>query len=339
MQELVEISKYAGMREDLIQAGGGNSSMKLNEREMLIKASGYQMADIQEGSGYSKVDYAMLNRFFAETPLAQITLDDEGTLISQCTLEGKRPSIETFLHSITDRITLHTHPMVVNCLATGEMSQLKALFPDALFVDYATPGIELAKAYFTAFQKSGKTACPLIFLKNHGMVVSGQTAQEVIAATEEVVCTLEKALQLNLGKHHVCTEIYNAYPHIGNDIIVLLNHQELKTLLAAGKRFTYDFCPDCVVYGGKRLLELTNAQPMAQQIVKHEEQFGAPIVMQYHGELYVRASSVKKAKEIESVLAFAAGVLLSGQPVELLSEENVNRILNLDSEKYRQTLK
>ena len=50
IKQFVYMSKYAGMREDLIQAGGGNSSVKLDGCKMLIKASGIQLADItQEG--------------------------------------------------------------------------------------------------------------------------------------------------------------------------------------------------------------------------------------------------------------------------------------------------
>ena len=55
IKELVEISKYAGERLDLVQAGGGNSSVKLDNGQMLIKASGYSLSEVVEGYGYSKV--------------------------------------------------------------------------------------------------------------------------------------------------------------------------------------------------------------------------------------------------------------------------------------------
>ena len=46
MNGFLFISKYAGMREDLIQAGGGNTSYKESDEKMYIKASGVQLADI-----------------------------------------------------------------------------------------------------------------------------------------------------------------------------------------------------------------------------------------------------------------------------------------------------
>ncbi len=53
--DLTELSKYAGERFDLVQAGGGNSSVKLDNGEMLIKASGYSLSDVNENQGYSRV--------------------------------------------------------------------------------------------------------------------------------------------------------------------------------------------------------------------------------------------------------------------------------------------
>ena len=43
---LVEISKYSGMREDLVQAGGGNTSVKDGEY-MYVKASGCQLQRLE----------------------------------------------------------------------------------------------------------------------------------------------------------------------------------------------------------------------------------------------------------------------------------------------------
>ena len=57
MNEFIRMSRYAGMREDLIQASGGNSSYKVSAEKMLIKASGYQLADITAEQGYAVIIY------------------------------------------------------------------------------------------------------------------------------------------------------------------------------------------------------------------------------------------------------------------------------------------
>lgn len=55
MKGFVKISKYSGMREDLVQAGGGNSSFKISDDKMVVKASGFQLADVTEEDGYALV--------------------------------------------------------------------------------------------------------------------------------------------------------------------------------------------------------------------------------------------------------------------------------------------
>ena len=154
INELIKISKYAGMREDLVQAGGGNSSVKLGSHEMLIKASGCLLGEMGESFGYSKVDYAIIANFLEEHSAINISEEDGKACLYSAILEGKRPSIETFLHSITDKITLHTHPATVNVLTSrkGGMNTLQKMFQDALFVDYATPGIKLAQMYYSQYK-------------------------------------------------------------------------------------------------------------------------------------------------------------------------------------------
>ena len=55
LNKLIKLYKYAGERFDLVQAGGGNSSVKLENGEMLIKASGFILSDVEINNGYSKV--------------------------------------------------------------------------------------------------------------------------------------------------------------------------------------------------------------------------------------------------------------------------------------------
>ena len=64
MNGLIQISKYAGMRNDLAQAGGGNTSVKIDDQVMLVKSSGYQLADVNRDSGCMKVDYWRFVAYF-----------------------------------------------------------------------------------------------------------------------------------------------------------------------------------------------------------------------------------------------------------------------------------
>ena len=109
MKGFVKISKYSGMREDLVQAGGGNSSFKISENKMAIKASGYQLADITETEGYALVDVKSIrNAFFGADSLELLTDEDGQDILNNALIEGEKPSIETFLHSMSGKYTLHS---------------------------------------------------------------------------------------------------------------------------------------------------------------------------------------------------------------------------------------
>jgi rhamnose utilization protein RhaD (predicted bifunctional aldolase and dehydrogenase) len=122
INELVEISKYAGERFDLVQAGGGNSSVKFDNTEMIIKASGYLLSDVNDSSGYSRVCTDKIAKIIKNKNI--VNEDDKrkrefltSQLVKDATIDKiNRPSIETLLHSFLHKYTLHTHPIVVNML-------------------------------------------------------------------------------------------------------------------------------------------------------------------------------------------------------------------------------
>lgn len=350
INEFIEISKYAGMREDLVQAGGGNSSVKIDKNRMLIKASGFQLADITVESGYSTIDYSIIVDFFNNIILDDITDKYEKQLLNDSLIDGPRPSIETFLHAITDVFTLHTHPMLVNVLTSreGGMEILKELFPEALIVDYATPGIKLAKEYFKIYKEhctESQKKFDIIFLKNHGLIVSSKNADDVIRKTEEVLLKIEKYLSVNMSKYHSSTLIYNKLKQILNDtgkIVYLSNDLNIKNSLSIFKDslWKFWFCPDCLVYCGKRPLVLKKDFDI-EDIKNYNCNYCKPIIIYYENNIYIYATNIKKAKEIESVLSFSAQVACLNKDfkIDLLCEEEQNFLLNWEVEKYRKNLK
>ena len=55
--DLVNVSNQLGLMPDLIQGGGGNTSVKIEEGVMAIKASGYLLRDLKYESGLSYVNF------------------------------------------------------------------------------------------------------------------------------------------------------------------------------------------------------------------------------------------------------------------------------------------
>lgn len=345
MNEFVKISKYAGMREDLVQAGGGNSAFKITPDRMAIKASGFQLADVTETTGYAIVNPQVVRDAFLNCEnLECMTEEESKKILSAAFVEGARPSIETFLHSISGRYSLHTHPIVVNALAcrTNGEAVIKELFPDALIVPYATPGVSLAKAYFMeykAYRKLHDSEPRYVFLMNHGLLVSADSAEEVIALTEEVTKRIETYLGVDYSAYHEMSRIDVLF----DDGITWLVSD--KHVIDASERlggtWEHYFCPDCVVFLGKKIYVTNGNEIDKSDFDIFVEKNGYPTIVYFKDNLYIHADSVKKAMETQSVLSFSAQVMSLNQGVEcsLLPEEEKNFLLNWDAEKYRKNMK
>lgn len=345
LQQFVKMSRYAGMREDLVQAGGGNSACKMCDDKMLIKASGFQLADVTEKSGYAVMKHSIVREAFLNCKeLKSMTESDSKKIIADAFIEGFRPSIETFLHSITGKYSLHTHPIVVNaitCRKDGE-KVLRQLFPEAMVISYATPGVELAKIYFSSYKEyivtNGKEP-ECVFLMNHGLLVSGENADSVINITERVIRIIEEYLEVDNSSYHYVTALSHLYD---NGVIWKVTD---KNIIEAQKRLgrVWDsgFCPDCVVFLGKKMFEIKSKEINKEDFLKFVMKYGYPTIILYESNLYIHADSVKKAQEIQSVLSFSAQVMClnAGSECVFLQDEEQNYLLDWDAEKYRREMK
>lgn len=330
------------MREDLVQAGGGNSSFKIDDNRMVIKASGYQLSDLTTETGYATVNYRLIRDDFLNSDhLEMMNDEDSKDIMKEAFLEGGRPSIETFLHAVSGRYTLHTHPIVVNAMTcrVGGMERLSELFPDALIVPYATPGVELAKEYFKAIRKSKDQIKNLnvVFLQNHGLVVSAETADEVIELTENITKTIERELKCNYESYHRLTNLWYDFPQkivwLVTDSNILNASDELNGI------WNHTFCPDCVVFLGKKILCLPDQYDKGE-IESFIEKYGYPVMINWHGDYYLVADSVKKALDTQSVMSFSAQVMLLNKDAKcsFLTDQEQNYLLNWDAEKYRRNM-
>ena len=107
LADFVRLSHAAGCRADYVQGGGGNTSVKLENGLMAIKASGYRLADIQTDDGYAVLDYQAIQRFYQENEPESFS--DVEAAGSGCAkentkaiegLKALRPSVEAGFHSV-----------------------------------------------------------------------------------------------------------------------------------------------------------------------------------------------------------------------------------------------
>ena len=72
LKDLIHVSNEVGKDPDLIQGGGGNTSVKTGEGRMYVKASGTALKDMCEGAGYRLVDLEQCLAIVDDSALAQM---------------------------------------------------------------------------------------------------------------------------------------------------------------------------------------------------------------------------------------------------------------------------
>jgi len=349
IKDLVEISKYAGERFDLVQAGGGNNSVKFDNGEMIIKASGFLLSDMDKNSGYSRVDTKKIANIVKNANIASESDKRKrealaSTLAQEATLDKtNRPSIETLLHSFLYKYTLHTHPVVVNMVVVRSDFReiLNLLFENIAIVEYQTPGIELAISLNEELKKFEQLP-NIIFLQNHGLIVTSDNKSDIKKLTEYVIDKIEKFLKVNMSRFKLTNEISYLFNSLeeSENISYLSSDEYLNRLVSDKKElfFRTPFCPDSLVYCGISCCEIKNLFDIESIEEYKHRYFEMPKVVIFEDKLFFRAINIKKAKEMEEVMKFHIMVLEQNSNINFLELEELAYLGNWEAEKYRQKI-
>jgi len=350
-QALQQISFFAGNRFDLVQAGGGNTSVKLDDHRMLVKASGINLTQVTLDSGYVAVDYIFIRTFLSGFSLTKLdkkqreVVANESMQSSKLSANGK-PSIETFLHAMLSTYTLHTHPVSVNILASqGNWKEaLSDIWPDAIFVPYQTPGIDLAMAMsdeLNAYVVIHGYFPKVVFLQNHGLIVSSNNSTEVIRLTNQVSKAIEQHLKLDLQRYRNITTLQKLLSQVvtQDTCIICSDDSVITSLIMKEKKEAaiWPFCPDTLIYCGVRpvFLDSIDDQTSIQNYVDLYKEL--PKVLVLNQQVYFCANSIKKAKEAEELLKFHLLVVSqSPDSIRRLTLAEVAYLSNWEAEKFRQ---
>jgi rhamnose utilization protein RhaD (predicted bifunctional aldolase and dehydrogenase) len=195
LELLAEVSRKLGGKIDYIQGGGGNTSLKNTDGLMYVKASGCTLKDVSVAKGFVAVNYALLRNELKSCE----TESDYNELLAHSIVDGDnevRPSIETGMHACLGNCVLHTHSVWSNLITCSENGRniAAALFPSSIWLDYATPGVTLARSVTQLL--SGQESRTVFFLQSHGLVVSADSVNEAYDLHEEVNHSIKKFFNL-----------------------------------------------------------------------------------------------------------------------------------------------
>ena len=361
LQEFTRMSQTAGSRSDYVQGGGGNTSAKLDDTLMAIKASGFQLGQIEPGNAYAVIDYPALRGFYqGQEPSQFDDVEKAGSAAAKAatrTFDGLpvlRPSVEAGFHALLDTFVLHTHPVYGNlltCAAEGPQIAAEVMASTGAnfaFVPYINPGAQLTFAIQAARQAAAKEGVlpKVIFLQNHGVIVTGPTAQFCLDLHDQVNAAI--ASYFSTGKQDwPVLEVVPASFCVGDETNTAYRsnsawlQNELKTQAWALEDFTVKaLYPDQLVFlaGQVAVAETGSLENFA---VSGPAAVAKATIFRQSGEVLYTCSA-NEAQTIEETLAAVLfihkQVKARGLAISPMSEAGKSFIANWESEAYRKSI-
>jgi len=203
----VYASRLLGRDKSLVLHGGGNTSVKLRERNLFgeheevlyVKGSGWDLETI-EPEGFTPVALAPLRRLATLPALGDREMMNElGTRLLRA--GAPSPSVETLLHAILPHQYVdHTHADAILSLggAPDGEKRVRDLYGDeAVVIPYVMSGFKLAARCAQEFPKqAGKRTIGMVLL-SHGIVSFGADARESYERMIRLVSMAEDYLERN----------------------------------------------------------------------------------------------------------------------------------------------
>lgn len=192
-------SRLLGADKDLVLHGGGNTSVKVREKDhtgrtvevLRIKGSGSDLSVITE-KGFTGLRMADLLSAGNTDSMDDTTMVD---FLSKSKLDPREPSpsVESFLHAFLPyRFVDHTHADSIIALTNTDLTDedLRRSLGNVVVLPYVPPGFKLAKALLTRIEEIKKADG--VVLRKHGLFTYSDSAEESYKMHIDIVSRAEK---------------------------------------------------------------------------------------------------------------------------------------------------
>ena len=184
----VYTSRLLGRDSSLVLHGGGNTSVKIIEKNIVnleeeilyVKGSGWDLEFIEkEGFSPVRMDH-MLNLSKLDSLSDPQMVNELKTQLTNAS--SPSPSVETILHAaLPFKFVDHTHADAVVTITntlTGE-ERIREIYGDrVVIIPYVMPGFDLAKEVVRIFSEQSSDKTEGMILMNHGIFSFGENAKE-----------------------------------------------------------------------------------------------------------------------------------------------------------------
>jgi rhamnose utilization protein RhaD (predicted bifunctional aldolase and dehydrogenase) len=289
---------------------------------MWIKASGTWLRDAAARDIFVPVNHeALLTALAKNDPACEACTD---FVLADLNTTGLRPSIETTVHALMpQRVVIHVH--CVNTIAWAIRNDAEQRLAGKLkdfnwaFIPYARPGLPLANAIAVRL----KPGIDLLILGNHGLVVAADTVVEAEELLDRVVKALVKPVRASVppdlaALHLLCKDTDYA-PADSNE-----THALATDALALEKGRNAVFYPDHVVFLGIG--------------VATEIESGAALIAIPDIGVLIRKEAKPAVEPMGRCLGDVMRRIEADDPLTSLGAKDIDRLVNWDAEKYRQSL-
>jgi rhamnose utilization protein RhaD (predicted bifunctional aldolase and dehydrogenase) len=190
LDSLLALSETIGRDPALVQAAGGNTSLKSGD-VLWIKASGTWLMNARSQPIMVPVQLGpLLEAVARQDPAADQPHD---FTIGEENRAGLRPSIETTVHAVLpQRVVVHVHcvsTIAWACLRDAELQLAPRLAGfDWAFIPYVRPGLPLARA----IQDRVRPTTDVLVLGNHGLVVAADSVEDAAQLLTSVTQRLRR---------------------------------------------------------------------------------------------------------------------------------------------------
>lgn len=334
------LSKAIGSDILKTQGAGGNISFK-RDGVMWVKASGTWLAHARERDIMVPVKVApLVQALRSGDPGAEKAAD---FVVAERNSSGLRPSIETSFHAVLPQaVVAHYHcvdTIALSVLADRErlIAARMAAVPDlaCVTIPYRRPGTPLAHE----IDRVAGSRPDVLILFNHGIIITGETVEEVRERIERVSAVLRMEERRVTPADPAGLETLAA----GSDFHAARDAGSHKTALGAASVAVAthgSLYPDHVIFLGTEIGVLADGETAVTYADKRRSRgLGVPKMLLVPGHGVLLANELTDGGRVMvRCLAEVVSRIPAGAPVVYLDEVQEYELTHWEAEQYRQAL-
>ena len=249
LDDYIYLSRKLWSKIEDVQWWWWNTSVKLSEDLMLIKASWTLLKDIKKDSLWVGVKFDEVVWWFAKLVHSKTNENElllEELIVANTQKTDKKASIETSMHSIIPfKYVLHNHNVytnIFNCMYDGHKLLKELLDIDFWWVEYESPWLGLST---NIYKKYNDNIPEVLFLENHWIIVSWDTIWDIEEKYKYVINKLCEYLTM----HDIQLFQNDIISHVDSGFDCKMLPQNMLSDFVDKSQLKEFIFPDLVVFG------------------------------------------------------------------------------------------